>query len=195
MAAITVPAAHVLATQPGQVPELIQGFALFAPGLIGIGLIANLSRAMLALGRLKVAALAVGGSWILALVAEVILVEIVPPRLVVGALDLGITIGQLVVAVPLVIVTRRIRGTAVLHGLGHAALAGLAAAAAAIVVGVGISLLLPVTHKLVAGGVAVLAATCATLAFGVVAYVLDDGDLKAILARLARLRGLGRPSS
>jgi hypothetical protein len=29
----------------------------------------------------------------------------------------------------------------------------------------------------------------------VVAYVLDDGDLKAILARLARLRGLGRPGS
>jgi putative peptidoglycan lipid II flippase len=195
LAALTVPAAHVLAKQPGQVSQLILGFALFAPGLIGMGLIANLSRAMLALGRLKVAALAVGGSWVLALLAEVILVAVVPPRFVVAALALGVTIGETVVTVPLVIVTRRIRGTAVLHGLGHAALAGLAAAAAAIVVGVGISLLLPVTHKLVAGGVAVLAATCATLAFGVVAYVLDDGDLKAILARLARLRGLGRPSS
>jgi putative peptidoglycan lipid II flippase len=192
LAAITVPAAHVLAKQPGQVTELILGFALFAPGLIGMGLIANLSRAMLALGRLKVAALAVAGSWILALVAEVILVEIVPPRLVVAALALGVTIGATVVAIPLVIVTRRIRGAAVLHGLSHAALAGLAAAVAAVVAGVGISLLLPVTHKLVAGGVAVLAAACATLAFGAVAYFLDDGDLKAILARLRRL---ARPRS
>src|SRR3984885_231369 len=168
LAAITVPAAHVLAQQPGQVPELILGFALFAPGLIGMGLIANLSRAMLALGRLKVVALAGAGSWILALVAEVILVENVPPRLVVAALALGVTIGQTAVAIPLVVIARRFRGAAAVHGLSHAALAGLAAAAAARVRGAGISLLLPVTRKLAAGGVAVLAAAGATLAFGVV---------------------------
>ena len=190
LAAITVPAAHVLAQQPGQVPELILGFALFAPGLIGMGLIANLSRAMLALGRLKIVALAVAGSWILALVAEVILVENVPPRLVVAALALGVTIGQTAVAIPLVVIARRFRGAAAVHGLSHAALAGLAAAAAAAVAGVGISLLLPVTRKLAAGGVAVLAAAGATLAFGVVAYVLDDGDLRAILTRLRRLARL-----
>ena len=34
-AAIAVPAAHVLARQPDQVPELIAAFALFAPGLAG----------------------------------------------------------------------------------------------------------------------------------------------------------------
>jgi putative peptidoglycan lipid II flippase len=190
LAAITVPAAHVLAQQPGQVPELILGFALFAPGLIGMGLIANLSRAMLALGRLKIVALAVAGSWILALVAEVILVENVPPRLVVAALALGVTIGQTAVAIPLVVIARRFRGAAAVHGLSHAALAGLAAAAVAAVVGVGISLLLPVTRKLAAGGVAVLAAAGATLAFGVVAYLLDDGDLRALLTRLRRLARL-----
>jgi hypothetical protein len=39
--------------------------------------------------------------------------------------------------------------------------------------------------------VAVPAAACAVLAFGAVAYLLDDGDLKATLAlvrRAARLR-------
>jgi len=190
LAAITVPAAHVLAQQPGQVPELILGFALFAPGLIGMGLIANLSRAMLALGRLKIVALAVAGSWILALVVEVILVENVPPRLVVAALALGVTIGQTAVAIPLVVIARRFRGAAAVHGLSHAALAGLAAAAVAAVAGVGISLLLPVTRKLAAGGVAVLAAAGATLAFGVVAYLLDDGDLRALLTRLRRLARL-----
>jgi putative peptidoglycan lipid II flippase len=190
LAAITVPAAHVLAQQPGQVPELILGFALFAPGLIGMGLIANLSRAMLALGRLRVVALAVAGSWILALIAEVVLVENAPPRLVVAALALGVTTGQTAVAIPLVVITRRFRGAAAVHGLSHAALAGLAAAAAAAAAGVGISLLLPVTRKLAAGGVAVLAAAGATLAFGVVAYLLDDGDLRAILTRVRRVARL-----
>jgi hypothetical protein len=33
---------------------------------------------------------------------------------------------------------------------------------------------------------AVLAAGGATIAFGLVAYVLDDGDLKAVLARTRR---------
>jgi putative peptidoglycan lipid II flippase len=61
-AAVAVPAAHVLARQPAQVPQLIWGFVMFAPGLAGIGVIANLSRAMLAIGRLKVAAVAVAGS-------------------------------------------------------------------------------------------------------------------------------------
>ena len=35
IAAIAVPAAHVLARQPDQVPELIEAFVLFAPGLAG----------------------------------------------------------------------------------------------------------------------------------------------------------------
>jgi hypothetical protein len=33
----------------------------------------------------------------------------------------------------------------------------------------------------VAAALAVLAAGCAIIAFGVVAYILDDGDLKAVL--------------
>jgi putative peptidoglycan lipid II flippase len=187
IAAIAVPAAHVLAHQPDQVSELIWGFALFAPGLAGMGVIANLSRVMFVLGRLKVATAALAGSWLLIIVADVVLALLAPPHLVVGALALGFTIGQTVVAIPLVIATRRIRGKAAVHGIGHAALAGLAAGAVGAAVGVAISLVLPVTHKVVAGGVAVLAAGGAVIAFGVVAYLLDDGDLQPILARLRRV--------
>src|SRR5208282_3820155 len=46
IAAIAIPAAHVLAKQPDQVPELIQAFVLFAPGIAGVAVIANLSRVM-----------------------------------------------------------------------------------------------------------------------------------------------------
>ena len=122
MAAIAVPAAHVLANQPDQVPELIEAFALFAPGVAGIAVIANLSRMMFVIGRLKVAAAALAGSWLLVIAADVVLVHLVPPHLVVAALALGTTIGQTVVAIPLVFVTRRICGKAALQGLSHAAL-------------------------------------------------------------------------
>ena len=186
IAAIAIPAAHVLAKQPDQVPELIQAFVLFAPGIAGVAVIANLSRVMFVIGRLKVAAAALAGSWLLVIVADVVLVQLVPSRLVVAALALGTTIGQTVVAIPLVIVTRRICGKAAVQGISHAALAGLAACAAGAAVGVAISVAVPVHHKLEAAALAVPAAGCAIVAFGVVAYLLDDGDLKAVLAWVRR---------
>ena len=75
IAAIAVPAARVLARQPDQVPELIEAFALFAPGIAGTAVISNLSRVMFALGRLKVAAAAMAGSWLLVIVADLVLAE------------------------------------------------------------------------------------------------------------------------
>jgi putative peptidoglycan lipid II flippase len=185
--AVAIPAAHVLAEQPGQVPQLVQAFALFAPGIAGTVVIANLSRVMFVIGRLKVAAAALAGSWVLVIVADVVLAEIVPARLVVAALALGNTIGQTVVAVPLVIFTRRICGQAAVQGVGRAALAGLAAGVVGAGVGVAFSLAVPLHHKLEAFALGVPAAGCAIIAFGVVAYLLDDGDLRAVLARVRRV--------
>ena len=187
--AVAVPAAHVLARQPTQIAELIQAFALFAPGVAGIAVISNLSRVMLAIGRLKVAAVALAGSWLLVIAADVVLAELAPPRLTVAALALGNTIGQTVVAVPLVLVTRRICGPAAVRGVGHAALAGLAAGAAGAAVGVAVSLAVPLTGRLLAVGLAVLAASGAVIAFGVVAFLLDAGDARTLLTLLRRLTG------
>ena len=143
IAAIAVPAAHVLARQPDQVPQLIEAFALFAPGIAGIAVIANLSRVMFVIGRLKVAAAAVAGSWLLVIVADVVLAELVPARLVVAALALGNTIGQTVVAIPLVIVTRRICGRPPCRASPTRRLAGLAAGAVGAAVGVAVCLAVP----------------------------------------------------
>jgi putative peptidoglycan lipid II flippase len=163
------------------------GFVMFAPGLAGAGVIANLSRVLFALGRLKVAAAALACSWLLVITADVVLAELVPARLVVAALGLGNTIGQTLVAVPLVLVVRQIRGRAAVQGAGRAALAGLAAACAGVTAGVTIALAVPASHKLLAAGVAVLAAGGAVISFAVVAYILDDGDLRAALARLRQV--------
>jgi putative peptidoglycan lipid II flippase len=189
IAAVSLPAAHVLAKQPGQVSQLVLAFAMFAPGLAGVGVVANLARVMLALGRLKVAVLAVGGSWVLVIVAQVVLAELVPSRLVVPALALATAMGQTTAAVPLVIVTRRIRGKAAVLGIGRAALGGLAAAAAGAAVGAAVSIALPTSHKLLAALAGVVAAGCAVIAFAAVAYVLNRGDVDAALARLRRVAG------
>jgi putative peptidoglycan lipid II flippase len=187
IAAVAVPAAHVLAKEPDQVSQLIQGFLLFAPGLAGVAVIANLSRVMLAMGRLKVAAIAVSGSWVLVMVAQVVLVFLVKPHEVVGALALGSTIGQTAAAIPLVIVTRRIRGHESVQGVVRATFASLAAGLVAAVVGIGLSIVLPHSHKLIDFGVGVVAATGAIIAFGLVALVLDGGDLRAVLARIQQV--------
>src|SRR4029077_12622155 len=92
IAAIAVPAAHVLAKQPDQVPQLIEAFVLFAPGIAGSAVIANLSRVMFVIGRLKVAAAALAGCWLVTIVVYLVLVPLVPARLVVAALALGTTI-------------------------------------------------------------------------------------------------------
>jgi putative peptidoglycan lipid II flippase len=188
LAAVAVPAAHVLARSPAQVPELIVGLALFAPGLAGMGLVANLSRVMLALGRFRIAAIALGGSWVVVIIADLVLASLVPARLVVGALALGTSLGQTAAAIPLLIMTRRIRGPAAVRGIGHAARAGFAAAVVGGVTGVAVSLALPSSHKIAAAAAGALAACSAVLAFAAVAYLLDNGDLRAILTRARALR-------
>jgi putative peptidoglycan lipid II flippase len=182
IAAIAVPAAHVLAKQPGQVPQLIEAFVLFAPGIAGTAVIANLSRVMFVIGRLTVAAAALAGSWLITIVADVVLVELVAARLVVAALALGITIGQTAVALPLVSITRRICGPDALQGTSRAMLAGLAACAAGTAIGVAVTVSVPLHHKIEAAALSVPAAGGAIVAFGVVAYLLDREDLKVVLA-------------
>jgi putative peptidoglycan lipid II flippase len=188
IAAVALPAARVLARQPDQVPELVKSFALFAPGIVGVAVIANLSRVMFAIGRLKIAAAALAGSWVLVIAADVVLTGLVPAHLVAPALALGTTIGQTAAAIPLMIATRRLCGPAAMRGISHATLSGLAAGATSAAVGVGVCLAVPASGKLMAMGVAVIAAGGAVIAFGAVAYALDRGDLKAAAARLRRPR-------
>ena len=152
-------------------------------------MIANLSRALMALGRLKVAGIALAGSGLLELIAQVMLAELAPAHLVVGALALGNTVGATVAAIPLVIVTRRIRGKAAVrewaapHWPGWRRVVGAA-------VGVATSVAIPVNHGCCTRW-ARLAAVCAVAAYGAVALLLDDGDLQVVL-RAVRTRLPGR---
>jgi putative peptidoglycan lipid II flippase len=185
MAAVAEPAARVFASG-GQVPELALGFATFAPGVIGYGVIACLSRVLLAAGRTTTAAVLVSGGWLVTIVADVVAVTVAPSRWTVGALGLGNTLGMTVAGVAMVIAVRRIRGPAALHGTARATVAGVLAAVAGAAAGAAAARLLPSPAVAVAVGAGVLAAVCAAAVSGVIAYLLDGGELKAALARIRR---------
>ena len=184
MFAIAIPAAHFLAARQAQVGELAAGLALFAPGLAGYGLVACLSRVLLAGRRTRVAAVAVGVGWLVVVVADVVLVGIAPARWVVGMLALGSSIGLTVAGVALVVAVRSALGPAALAGAGRAALAGLAAAVAGGGAGAGVAAVVPITGPVAAALVAALAAGCAVAVFALVAYVLDGGELRAVVTRV-----------
>jgi putative peptidoglycan lipid II flippase len=184
VASVAVPAAHIL-VPGGQQRELIEGFLAFAPGIAATSVITNLSRVMLALRRLRVAGMALAGSALLIIAADWVLTQFVPARLEVAALALGNTIGLTATAIPLVIATRRIRGKAAVAGVGHANLAGIGACVAGCVTGMAVAHLLSSHSKPMDVVAALAAAVCSLIAFGVVAFLLDRGDLRAIARQVA----------
>jgi putative peptidoglycan lipid II flippase len=182
--AVAWPTGHVLAKHPDQVPQLIGAFLMAAPGLAGAAVTANLSRLMLAVGKFRLAALSLGGSWVAVTIIDIPLGLLAPTHLVVPALTLGATIGQTAVAIPVMLVTRRLRGPAALEGVGRAWLGGLVAGLAGAVIGVAVGAGLHMSGKLLEAAVAVVATCCAIVVFGLVAYLVDRPDARAVTMRI-----------
>ena len=176
--------------RPGQARQLAVTFAVFAPGLVGYGLSANLSRVLFACQRGREAAIALVSGWLLVIAFDVAAVQAVRPRWVVPTLALGNTAGLTVAGLALLAAVRVARGPAALRGSVRAAAAGLAGAVAGAAAGALVSAGLPATGFVPNAAVAALACVAAAAAFGAVAVVLDGRDLRALVtgarARLAR---------
>ncbi len=186
MISVTLPAAHVLTQHHDQVEPLTLAFLLYAPGVAGFAIVTNLSRVLFALGKLKAAGIALVAQQLLPAALTVPLVLLTPPHLTVEALALASSTGYILVAIPTVIATRRLRGRAAVAGLGHATIAGIAAAATGAAAGLAVTLVMPSGGNLLEVGSGLIAATLAVAGFGVVAYALDRGDLRAVAVRLRR---------
>jgi putative peptidoglycan lipid II flippase len=188
--AVAIPAAHFLRTYSPQVPQLTSGLILFALGLAGYGLVACLSRVLLAAGQTTVTAVIVAGGWVLVIVADVVLVSVASASSVVAMLALGNSIGLTAAGVALFAAVRRFCGEAALQGTLRTVASGLAAATAGAGVGTAVAILVPTAGREQAVGSAILAALGALAAFALVAYLLDRGELQAAIerARLAVLR-------
>jgi putative peptidoglycan lipid II flippase len=178
------PVARVFEWHPGRTAALALALAAFAPGLVGYGLSTALSRVLYARGKNRAPALAVGGGWLLVIVADLLLVPFVPRDRVVPALGLGTTIGLTVAGIALLVLVRRERGGAALSGVARAFLAGLAGCAAGAAVGSVVASVFPVTGFAANVGMSVLAVAVVAVVFAVVVLSLDGGDLRGALSRL-----------
>jgi putative peptidoglycan lipid II flippase len=179
------PAARLFVTHPEQVRQLALTFLAFAPGLVGFGLSAALSRVLFASGRSRVAGAALVGGWLVVIAVDVAAVPLVHARWVVPVLGLGNTIGLTYTGIALVAAVRGARVRAALRGSARAAVAGLAGAVAGGAVGALVSASLPASGFIPNAMVTVLACLAAAAAFGVAALVLDGGDLRALAASSA----------
>jgi putative peptidoglycan lipid II flippase len=182
LAGVAGPAAQFLSRNADPAP-LAWGLAAFAPGLVGYGLAALLSRALYAQSRQKEAAIAFLLGWGTAALAMPILSAALPEQQRVAALGLGTSIGMTVLGAILVFQLRRTGAT--MPGLARAGLAGLAAAVVGAAAGNGVRWLAGGLPSAPAGVIALGAgsAVAVVAAFAVVAVALDGGDLRVLVAR------------
>jgi len=189
MVGTCVPLARVFQSHAGQAADARQlaiALAAFAPGLVGYGLTANLSRVLYADGRNRAAALAVSGGWLLVIVADLLIVPFVPRSAVVPWLGAATAIGLTGSGIALLILVRRFRGPGALRGCPRAALAGLAGAAAGAAAGLAVAAGVQVTGFLPNVAVTLLASAAVLAAFLAVVAVADGGDLRAVLRKVVR---------
>jgi len=189
IAGTCIPLARVFqshVSQAADARELAIALAAFAPGLVGYGLTANLSRVLYAIGRSGAAAAAVSGGWLLVCTADLLLVPFMPRSAVVGWLGAGTTIGLTGSGALLVLLVGHFRGAQALRGTTRAALVGLAGAVAGAAAGLGVSLAIPARGFLPNAAVTLVAGAAVLAAFLSVAALADGGDLRAVARRVVR---------
>ena len=179
------PLARVFESHNGHGASVLAlALAAFAPGLIGYGISANLSRVLYARGRNRATALAIGGGWLLVIAADLVIVPLVAPRHVVPALGLGMSFGLTVSGLALLILVWRDRGALALHGVSRAFLAGLVGAVAGAAAGSVLAGALESPGFFVNVGTSVLVTLVVIVVFAAVAGSIDFSDLRAAVARL-----------
>jgi putative peptidoglycan lipid II flippase len=193
LAGAALPIAEVFVAGPGSGDPTPLALALtaFAPGLLGYGLVTHLGRALYAQGRGRLAATCTALGWVIVIVADLVLVQVLPPEYTVVALGLGNTVGMLVAGALLAIGVRRAAGPAALGGLPRALAAAVLGGGLGAVAGVAMSSLLDaatartVWSSLLAGIVSVAAALVGYLC---VTLVVDRADARDLIALLRRRR-------
>ena len=179
------------ATSSAALAALPATLTAYAPGLVGFGLTALLTRALYVRGRPTDAGLAAALGWSLAaLLPLVVLAGGQSPAVTLRWLGIGSTIGMTVSGLALVLLVRRTWGTEVTRGAGRTTGALVVAVALAVAVGDLVthgrtidSLPEAVAIGMAAGGVA--------LVVGVVALSIGDREMMSQVLQRGRSRRRG----
>jgi putative peptidoglycan lipid II flippase len=180
------PAARVVVLgAPGGVAPAVLARALvaFAPGLVGYGIVAHLSRAHYARNDARTPAMATAGGWLLAVAADVVLVTLLPRDWAATALGIGTSVGMSAAGVALAVSQRRACGSATLRGLRATGLSTVAAASAAAAATYGLLLAVPSAGVAASLGLLVVAAGLAAAIYLAGMAVLDRPTLALLLRR------------
>ncbi|TYP81974.1 murein biosynthesis integral membrane protein MurJ [Blastococcus xanthinilyticus] len=181
------------AESPTQVAALRDAVVAFAPGLLGYGLVAVLTRALYARGLWKQPTAWLLGGWLLAVVADLVLAAVLPAADRATALAAGHTIGVTVAGAGLVVAVVRAAGPGALRGLGRSGPAAVLAAVLAGAAGVWVARALD-ADPVPGGGILITLAT-GILVGGtvlVVALAVMMGTARAQLAgAVGELRSTG----
>ncbi|GAA4413720.1 lipid II flippase MurJ [Fodinibacter luteus] len=164
----------------------------YAPGLVGFGLTALLTRALYVRGRPTDAALAAALGWAVAGLAPLLLIGAGQgPATTLRVLGISSTVGMTLSGLALVLLVRRTWGTAATRGAGRTTGALIVAAAVAVVVGDLVTHGRPLddlAEVLVVG----LGAGAAALFAGVVVLSVGDHAMMSEVLRRGRARRHGR---
>ena len=206
VAALSVPVATLLAVlMPSAgldaVDRLAAGIAGFAPGLVGYGLFAVLSRALYARGDTRAAALAAAAGWAAVALSAVALSAALPGSARVLALTGANAVGMTVLGAALLLAVARSAGRGAVAGVARAGLVAVLAAAVAAAAGWAVAAWSlpadrwtaydpPAVGPVVGSGM--LAGAVVGVVFVAVAWTLDRRDVRPMAAAVAdRLRRRG----
>jgi len=183
LVAAALPAARMLVLgTPGDPnpAELARALVAFAPGLLGYGLVAHLSRALYAGGESRAAGVATVAGWLTVAVADVALVGALPAGWTVAALGAGNTIGMTVAGLLMLRSLGRRTAGAGLAGVSRALAVALPAAAAATVVGRLLAGVLPSAGTLGSAAAAATVGAATVAVFALLAASAGREDLRAL---------------
>lgn len=192
MVALAEPVARIFVQGTGipdgeqTIGRLADTVVAFAPGLVGYGLIAILTRCLYARGLWRSPTVAVVSGWLIVVVGDIVLAAALPDTARGVALAAGHSLGVVVAGLALIAVTVRSAGRESLSGLGRVAGAALLAGIAAAVVG---RLIADVWDGGGVAGAVVQAVTIGALVGGLAAaamLVLAREPLRAVLRGLRR---------
>ncbi len=194
-AAVLVAAAEPIArllveSAPGRpsVGPLADGIAAFAPGLVGYGLFALLSRALYSRGEAKSTALACVAGWLAVVAADLVLAAQFPPEQRVLVLAAGNSIGMTLLGAALLAVVARRAGRPALGGVGSAVAGGTLCAVVSATAGWLLAERLdgPGLIGILVSGAAVT--LCVVALFGAMMVVVARAELRAALSFVRRGR-------
>ncbi|MEU7575390.1 lipid II flippase MurJ [Micromonospora sp. NPDC049240] len=199
LAGTAIPVGHFFFPDPVDARTAAAGIAGFAPGLLGYGLFAVLTRALYARGETRSATVATALGWLSVPALAVLAGQALPLADRVPAVTLATSAGMLLLGALLVAAVRRAAGPQALAGIGRAGVAGLLAAAVAAAGGVATARWLerlgdgtPTTLAALAQGM--LSGVVVGVLFLAVAWLTDARDLRPLLAAVTRRLRRRRPA-